>query len=65
MERANKRLAVVVPITLLIIFLLLYFNFGNVSESIIVMLSLPFAIVGGIWFIYLLASGSSTCWAMI
>ncbi len=54
MERANKRLAVVVPITIVIIFLLLYFNFGNVSESLIVMLSLPFAIVGGIWFIYLL-----------
>ena len=54
MERANKRLAVVIPITLLIIFLLLYFNFKNVSEAIIVMLSLPFAIAGGIWFIYLL-----------
>lgn len=54
MERANKRLAVVVPITLLIIFLLLYFNFKNVIEAIIVMLSLPFAIIGGIWFIYLL-----------
>jgi len=54
MERANKRLSVVVPVTLLIIFLLLYLNFKNVSESLIVMLSLPFAIVGGVWFIYLL-----------
>ncbi|VAX31344.1 Cobalt-zinc-cadmium resistance protein CzcA; Cation efflux system protein CusA [hydrothermal vent metagenome] len=59
MERANKRLAVVVPITLLVIFLLLYFNFRNVSEAIIVMLSLPFAIVGGIWFIYLLGYNMS------
>jgi Cu(I)/Ag(I) efflux system membrane protein CusA/SilA len=59
MERANKRLAVVVPITLLIIFLLLYFNFKSVSESIIVMLSLPFAIAGGIWFIYLLGYNMS------
>ncbi|MEE8184784.1 MAG: efflux RND transporter permease subunit [Thermodesulfobacteriota bacterium] len=59
MERANKRLAVVIPITLLIIFLLLYFNFKNLSESIIVMLSLPFAIVGGIWFIYLLGYNMS------
>ncbi|RMG34476.1 MAG: efflux RND transporter permease subunit, partial [Methanobacteriota archaeon] len=54
MERANKRLRVVVPITLLIIFLLLYFNFKNVTESLIVLFSLPFAIVGGIWFMYLL-----------
>ncbi|MCK5139678.1 MAG: efflux RND transporter permease subunit, partial [Thermodesulfovibrionia bacterium] len=59
MERANKRLAVVIPITLLIIFLLLYFNFKNVSEAIIVMLSLPFAIAGGIWFIYLLGYNMS------
>lgn len=59
MERANKRLAVVIPITLLIIFLLLYFNFKSVSESIIVMLTLPFAIAGGIWFIYLLGYNMS------
>ncbi len=54
MQRANKRLSVVVPITLLIIFLLLYLNFKSVTESLIVMLSLPFAIVGGVWFVYLL-----------
>jgi Cu(I)/Ag(I) efflux system membrane protein CusA/SilA len=54
MERANKRLKLVVPITLLIIFLLLYFNFKNVTESLIVMLSLPFSLVGGFWFMYLL-----------
>jgi Cu(I)/Ag(I) efflux system membrane protein CusA/SilA len=54
MERANARLRVVVPVTLLIIFLLLYLNFRNVPESLIVMLSLPFAIVGGVWFLYLL-----------
>ncbi len=59
MERANKRLAVVVPITLLIIFLLLYLNFKNMSESIIVMLSVPLAIVGGVWFIYLLGYNMS------
>ena len=50
---ANKRLAVVVPITLLVIFVLLYLNFRNVTESLIVMLSFPFAIVGGVWFVYL------------
>ncbi len=54
MERAQARLRVVVPLTLLIIFLLLYFNFKNIQESLIVMLSLPFALVGGIWFLYLL-----------
>ena len=53
MERANKRLAVVVPVTLLVIFLILYLNFKNVTESLIVMLSLPFALVGGVWLVYL------------
>ena len=52
MQRAAQRLRIVVPATLLIIFLLLYFNFRNVSEPLIVMLSLPFGIVGGIWLIY-------------
>ena len=59
MERANKRLKVVVPVTLMIIFLLLYLNFRNVTESVIVMLSLPFALVGGFWFIYLLGYNMS------
>ena len=54
MERAAERLRLVVPITLIIVFLLLYFNFKNITESLIVMLSLPFALVGGIWFLYLL-----------
>ncbi|MFQ5751665.1 MAG: efflux RND transporter permease subunit [bacterium] len=54
MQRAQQRLRLVVPITLLIIFLLLYLNFRNFTESIMVMLSLPFALVGGIWLMYLL-----------
>lgn len=54
MQRAQQRLRIVIPITLLIIFLLLYLNFKNIQESIIVMLSLPFSLVGGIWFLYLL-----------
>ena len=54
MERAQKRLNMVIPITLVVIFLLLYFNFKNFTESLIVMLSLPFALVGGIWFMYFL-----------
>ncbi|HXI10488.1 MAG TPA: efflux RND transporter permease subunit, partial [Thermodesulfobacteriota bacterium] len=54
MQRAYQKLKVIVPLTLAIIFLLLYFNFGNVAESLIVMLSLPFALVGGVWLMYLL-----------
>jgi Cu(I)/Ag(I) efflux system membrane protein CusA/SilA len=54
MERAKATMKVVIPATLALIFLLLYFNFRNVSETLIVMLSLPFALVGGIWFLWLL-----------
>jgi len=54
MVEVNRRLQFLVPITLLIIFLLLYFNFGRLTETLIVMLSLPFALVGGIWYMYLL-----------
>ena len=54
MERAGKRLRVVVPITLAVIFLLLFFNFRSVGESAMVMLSLPFALVGGVWLMWLL-----------
>ena len=54
MRRAKERMKLVIPATLAIIFLLLYFNFKSVGESLIVMLSLPFALVGGIWFIWLL-----------
>ncbi|MEO8636084.1 MAG: CusA/CzcA family heavy metal efflux RND transporter [Gemmatimonadales bacterium] len=54
MQRAAAKLKLVIPATLALIFLLLYFNFRNVAESLIVMLSLPFALVGGIWFIWAL-----------
>ena len=54
MQRASKRLRVVVPITLLIIFGLLYFNFRSTAESLIVMLSLPFALAGGVWLMWIL-----------
>jgi Cu(I)/Ag(I) efflux system membrane protein CusA/SilA len=59
MVRAQQRLAVVVPMTLVIIFLLLYFNFNNITESLIVMLSVPFSLTGGIWFMYLLGYNMS------
>ena len=54
MERAKATMKLVIPATLAIIFLLLYFNFKSVGETLIVMLSLPFALVGGFWFIWLL-----------
>ncbi len=59
MQRAKARLKVVVPLTLLIIFLLLYLNFKKIGESVIVMLSLPFALVGGVWTLYLLGYNMS------
>lgn len=52
MERAAKRLQLVAPLTLLLIFLLLYLNFRSVVEPLVVMLSIPFGLLGGIWLIY-------------
>jgi len=54
MVRAKERLQVVVPLTLAIIMLLLYLNFRNVVEVLIIMGTLPFALIGGIWLMYLL-----------
>jgi copper/silver efflux system protein len=52
LERAKARLQIVVPLTLAIIFLLLYLNFRSLIETMIVMLSLPFALVGGVWILW-------------
>ena len=52
LERAKARLAIVVPITLAVIFLLLFLNFRRLTETLIVMLSLPFALVGGVWLMW-------------
>jgi Cu(I)/Ag(I) efflux system membrane protein CusA/SilA len=54
LERAEARMRIVVPVTLFIIFLLLYLNFRKITETLIVMLSLPFALVGGVWLMWLL-----------
>ncbi len=54
MERAIEKMKVVVPVTLLLIFLLLYLNFRRLTETLIVMLSVPFALVGGVWLMWLL-----------
>ena len=52
LERAEAKLKIVVPATLLLIFVLLYLNFGRIAETLIVMLSLPFALVGGLWLVW-------------
>ncbi|HSH89129.1 MAG TPA: efflux RND transporter permease subunit [Ramlibacter sp.] len=54
LERATAKLKVVVPFTLLIIFVLLYLTFKRFDEAALLMLTLPFALVGGIWLLYLL-----------
>jgi Cu(I)/Ag(I) efflux system membrane protein CusA/SilA len=64
MQRAGKTLRIVVPVTLLLIFGLLYFNFRSVMESAIVMLSLPFALVGGVWLMWLLGYNMSVAVAI-
>ena len=54
MERAKAKMQLVVPATLALVFLLLYFNFHNVAETLVVMLAIPFTLVGGVWFLWLL-----------
>src|SRR3546814_7382391 len=54
MQLASEKMRVVVPWTLALIFLLLYLNFRRVTESLIVMLSVPFALVGGVWLMWML-----------
>ncbi|RUY34932.1 efflux RND transporter permease subunit, partial [Mesorhizobium sp. M7A.F.Ca.US.001.04.1.1] len=64
LERATARMKVVVPVTLLIIFLLLYLNFRALTETLIVMLSLPFALVGGVWLMWWLGFNMSVAVAV-
>lgn len=64
LARAAARLKIVVPATLLIIFLLLYLNFRSVTETMIVMLSLPFALVGGLWLMWWLGFNLSVAVAV-
>ncbi|MDQ7007371.1 MAG: CusA/CzcA family heavy metal efflux RND transporter [Acidobacteriota bacterium] len=54
MERAKKRLVVIVPITLLLIFIILYFNTNSLIKTGIVLLAVPFSIVGAVWLLYFL-----------
>ena len=59
LERATNKLKVVVPATLLIIFVLLYLTFHSVTEALVIMITLPFALVGGLWLMYLLGYNMS------
>jgi Cu(I)/Ag(I) efflux system membrane protein CusA/SilA len=64
MERAQQRLMLVVPFTLLIIFFLLYLHFKNVTEVLIVLLAIPFSLVGGVWLMYVLGYNMSVAVAV-
>lgn len=52
LQRAQKRMQTIIPVTLFIILILLYLSFRSISESVIVMISVPLALVGGIWLLY-------------
>ena len=64
MERAEAKMKIVIPLTLLIIFVLLYLNFKRLTETFIVMLSVPFSLVGGIWLMYWLGYNMSVAVAV-
>jgi Cu(I)/Ag(I) efflux system membrane protein CusA/SilA len=64
LERAKARLMVVVPATLLVIAFLLYLNFRRIEETLIVLLSLPFALTGGLWLMHVLAFNMSVAAAV-
>ncbi|MFC1886072.1 efflux RND transporter permease subunit [Thermodesulfobacteriota bacterium] len=54
MEKARKTLNIIVPVTIVVIFILLYVHFHSIIEAAIVMASLPFALIGGVWLLYIL-----------
>ena len=64
MQRAAARLKVVIPLTLLVIFLLLYFNFRNLVAPLVVMLAVPFGLIGGFWLVWLLGFNMSVAVAV-
>jgi copper/silver efflux system protein len=64
LERATARLKIVIPLTMTIIFLLLYLNFRSITDTMIVMLSLPFALVGGLWLMWWLGFNLSVAVAV-
>jgi len=64
LERAKARLQVVVPFTILIVFVLLYLNFRRVTETLIIMLSVPFSLIGGVWLMWWLGFNLSVAVAV-
>ncbi|MEN9543691.1 MAG: hypothetical protein RLZZ598_524 [Pseudomonadota bacterium] len=64
LERATATLKLVVPFTLMIIFVLLYLTFGRIGEALLIMATLPFALVGGIWLLWLLGHNLSVASAV-
>ena len=54
MQRAKERLIYVIPLTILIIFVLLYLNFRSVAKTLIVLFPVPFALIGSLWLLYFL-----------
>ncbi|MDQ6951730.1 MAG: efflux RND transporter permease subunit [Mariprofundales bacterium] len=64
MERAAAKMRIVIPATLLLIFLLLYFNFGNLTAPLVVMLSVPFGLIGGFWLVWWLGFNLSVAVAV-
>jgi Cu(I)/Ag(I) efflux system membrane protein CusA/SilA len=64
LERAQAKLRVVVPFTLIVIFVLLFLTFRRVDEALIIMATLPFALIGGFWYIYLLGHNVSIATAV-
>jgi Cu(I)/Ag(I) efflux system membrane protein CusA/SilA len=64
LERARAKLRIVVPFTLLVIFVLLYLTFRRVDEALVIMATLPFAVIGGFWFIYALGHDISIATAV-
>jgi Cu(I)/Ag(I) efflux system membrane protein CusA/SilA len=64
LERAQSKLKIVVPLTLLIVFVLLYCAFRRIDEASLIMATLPFALIGGFWFVYLLGHNISVASAV-
>ncbi|MFQ5345299.1 MAG: efflux RND transporter permease subunit, partial [Mariprofundus sp.] len=64
MERASAKMRIVIPATLLLIFLLLYFNFGNLTAPVVVMMSVPFSLIGGFWLVWWLGFNLSVAVAV-
>jgi Cu(I)/Ag(I) efflux system membrane protein CusA/SilA len=64
LERAKKRLALVIPFTLLIIFVLFYLTFRRIDEALLIMVTVPFALIGGLWLMWLLGHNLSVASAV-